>query len=518
MPPLLRVLMVEDSEDDAAMLVRAIRQGGYDVEHRRVDTAAALAKSLDTETWNLVISDHSMPGFSGTAALAILRKKGLDIPFIFVSGTIGEDVAVDAMKVGAQDYIMKGNLTRLLPAIERELREAENRRKHKQVEQRLRQLEKFEALGKLAGGIAHDFNNAIGAIMGWAELGREEGDARKNSEKYFQKIFDQSIRAAGLARQLLAYARRQVLERRNLNLNEAVNETMALLQKVIGEQIEIKMSLASDLRVTRADPVQMEQVLMNLCLNARDAMPKGGQLFIETRNVELDENYCERHNYVRPGPFVLLSVVDSGVGMDERTMEHIFEPFFTTKEEGKGTGLGLATALGIVKQHEGSLEVYSEIGKGTVFHVFLPASDGASQLGPPVDETPVRGGSETILVADDHEGVREMVRGVLNALGYRVLLACDGDEALGNFEANRDAISLVLLDVVMPKLGGAEVYDKICEFRPGTPVIFTSGYPEEGAMLAKMAAAGAVMLQKPYQPKILARKIRQVLDQKVKQN
>lgn len=516
MPRELRALIVEDSEVDFDLLVRALRHGGYEVKPQRVASEAELRSSLDSGAWDIIISDYSMPGFSGTEALSILRDSGLDVPFIFVSGTIGEDVAVNAMRVGAQDYIIKNNLARLVPAVDRELRESENRRERRRIEQRMRQLEKFEVIGKLAGGIAHDFNNVIGAIMGWAELGARDAPSSGSGQKYFEKIRSQSERAAGLTRQLLAYARRQILAPTNLNLNELIRENTALLEKAIGEEIEVKLALAEDLLSVRADASQIEQVLMNLCFNARDAMPNGGQLLIETRNVELDENYCSRHAYTRPGRFVLMSVSDTGVGMSAETLEHIFEPFFTTKEKGKGTGLGLATTLGIIKQHEGSIEVYSEPGKGTVFHVFLAAAPSSVEALPKSVEAPVRGGTETILIADDHDGVLEMAQEVLESLGYRVLLANDGAEAVKKFRANRDAISLVLLDVVMPKLGGPDAAVIISREKPGVRLMFSSGYSDKGAMLESLLEKGAVMLQKPYGPSDLARRVRDLLDRSPK--
>jgi two-component system, cell cycle sensor histidine kinase and response regulator CckA len=508
----LRALIVEDSENDCKLLLSVLHRGGYEVTHKRVDTPEALKGSLEEGKWDVVISDYSMPGFLGTDALALVKEKGLDIPFIFLSGTIGEEIAVNAMRAGARDYVVKGNVARLLPAIQRELREAQARREHVEVEQRLRQLEKFEALGKLAGGVAHDFNNVIGAIMGWAELGGERARPDSQEAKLFHRISDQANRAAGLTRQLLAYARRQILEPKNINLNQMVNETISLVQKVIGEQIEVKMVLAPDLQTTRADPAQAEQVLMNLCFNARDAMPKGGQLLIETRNVEIDPQYCRQHADARPGRYSRLLVSDSGEGMSPATMERIFEPFFTTKEVGKGTGLGLATVMGIVKQHGGFLEVYSEIGKGTVFNVYLPVSEGDAEPLRHADDALVRGGSETILVAEDHEGMREMAQEILEAQGYQLLLARDGEEAVEKFMANSEDISLVLLDVVMPKLTGSDAYEKICQVKPGIPVIFISGYSEQGTFLASMVAKGATFLQKPYGSKVLARKVRDLLD------
>jgi two-component system, cell cycle sensor histidine kinase and response regulator CckA len=507
----LRALIVEDSENDCLLLLSMLREGGYIVEHKRVETAATLKAMLD-DSWDVIISDFSMPGFRGTDALAIVRERGLDVPFIFLSGTIGEEMAVSAMKAGAQDYVIKGNDARLLPAIERELREAEAHREKKQVEHRVRQLEKFEALGKLAGGVAHDFNNVIGAIMGWAEIGADRVAEGSQEGKLFRKIGDQARRAAGLTRQLLAYARRQILEPKKINLNQMVKETTGLLEKVIGEQIEVKMALAEDLRVTRADPAQIEQVVMNLCFNARDAMPGGGQLLIETRNLDLDEKYCARHADARPGRWVQLSVSDTGTGMDAATLERIFEPFFTTKEVGKGTGLGLATVFGIMKQHGGFIEVYSEVGTGTAFHAHLPVSEGEADALRAADDAPVRGGNELILVAEDHDGMRDMAEQILGTLGYRLILAHDGEEAARKFRDHADEISLLLMDVVMPKMAGTEAYEKISAMRPGIPVIFTSGYSEQGAYLTSALRAGATVLQKPYGARSLARKVRELID------
>jgi signal transduction histidine kinase len=488
-------------------------RGGYDVAHKRVCNAEALGTLLEDGQWDIVISDYSMPGFKGTDALAMVRKKGLDVPFVFLSGTIGEEIAVNAMRAGAQDYVIKGKAARLLPAIQRELREAEIRGERKQIDQRMRQLEKFEALGKLAGGVSHDFNNVIGAIMGWAELGVDRVPSDSPEAKLFRNIREQATRAAGLTRQLLAYARRQVLEPKNIDLNLMVNETTALLQKTIGEQIDVKMVLAPDLQITRADPSQIEQVIMNLCFNARDAMPKGGHLLIETGNVEIDSHYCEGRTDAQPGRYIQLSVSDTGTGMDPGTIERIFEPFFTTKEIGKGTGLGLATVLGIVKQHGGLVDVYSELGRGTAFRVYLPASEGAVEPLDQVDDAPVRGGTETILVAEDHEGMREMAREILETLGYHPLLARDGEEAVHQFATHRNDISLVLLDVIMPKLDGIDAYEQICKAKPGVPVIFTSGYSDHGSLLASLTTKGATILQKPYGSKMLARRVRELLDE-----
>ena len=513
MAQLLHLLIIEDSEEDCALLLRALGQSGFEVLHTRVDTAQGLRNALRVRQWDCVISDFSMPGFSGISALQIVRQKDSNVPFIFVSGTIGEDVAVEAMRNGAQDYVLKGNLARLLPAIHRELGDADVRREHRRSEQKLRQLEKFEAIGKLAGGIAHDFNNVIGAIMGWAELGEEDVTEGSRAHKFFLQIREQSERAGRLTQQLLAYARRQVLAPRKINLNDIVGEAMALLQRVIGEHIEVKTLLASDLRTTRADPAQIEQVLLNLCVNARDAMPNGGRLLIETRNSDLDEAYCRRNGSLSPGRYVQLSVSDNGLGMDAATMERIFEPFFTTKEKGKGTGLGLATAFGIVKQHLGHIDVYSESSKGSIFRIYLPAIEESAEVLGETEEAPVRGGTETILLAEDHEGLRQMSHELLAGLGYSIVLARDGREAVEKFEANPRKFSLLVLDVVMPRLGGPSAFEQIRKVNPSIPAIFTSGYSEESEVLTSLLSRGGTqLLQKPYPPRDLARKIRETLD------
>src|SRR5712692_2090010 len=322
----LRVLIVEDSEDDAALLVRELKQGGFDVTHRRVASAGAMRAALDSERWDLVISDYSMPDFSGSEAMNIVRERGLEVPFIFVSGTIGEDTAVAALKSGAQDYVLKGNLKRLIPATRRELREAEERRERKRLEMQVRLLQRFEAIGRLAGGIAHDFNNVIGAIMGWAEIGYEEAPSGTTTRERFHKIQDQATRATGLTRQILAFARRQFLEPRNIDLNVLVAESVNLLEKLIGAQVQVTAALASDLEPVWADPTQIEQVLTNLCLNARDAMPEGGNLRIETRKATIAEVGDPLGGFAKPGRYALLSVSDTGTGMDAITLEHIFEP------------------------------------------------------------------------------------------------------------------------------------------------------------------------------------------------
>jgi two-component system, cell cycle sensor histidine kinase and response regulator CckA len=509
----LRVLFIEDSEDDAALQLRLLTQAGYEVSHERVDSPESLIRALD-RTWDIVISDYSMPQFRGTDALKVMRKRGLDVPFIFVSGTIGEDSAVAALKVGAQDYLMKSNLSRLIPSIERELRESEERRQRQGLERQVNQLQRFEAIGRLAGGVAHDFNNVIGAIMGWADVGVRAAPDGSDLQDKFLKIRSQADRASGLTRQLLAFARRQMLQPCNTNLNELAKEEISLLRNVIGERIEIQMKLANDLSIIWADPGQIEQVLMNLCLNARDAMPEGGRLLIETKNVVVGEDYQRNHPYAAPGPYVLLTVLDSGTGMDAETLAHVFEPFFTTKEMGRGTGLGLATVYGVVKQHKGFIDVDSTLGEGTAFRVYLPLGNGPADQPEKLTVGTLRGGNEGILIAEDNDDLREAAHEILASLGYHVIAAKDGHDAVQAFERSVNAIDLVFMDVVMPKLNGPEAYLRMAALKPGLPVIFTTGYATEINLIALRTHEKTTVLQKPYGSQILAQKLREKLDRK----
>jgi two-component system, cell cycle sensor histidine kinase and response regulator CckA len=508
----LRVLIIEDSEDDAKLIVRELKSGGYDVKYQRVDSSAAVCRACDSQEWDLIISDYSMPHFSGSEALKLVRSKHLEMPFIFVSGTIGEETAVAAMKNGAQDYLIKGNLKRLMPAVQRELREHEQRKERERLQKHVQQLQRFEAIGRLSGGIAHDFNNMIGAILGWAELGYEEASPGTKIRERFQKIRGQSYRAAKLTSQLLAFGRKQVLQPRKVNLNLFIREEMSFLGKVIGENIEVKIVEAADLQVIHADPTQLQQVFMNLCLNARDAMPAGGQLRVETRNVAIGEGPDLEYEHATPGNYVLMTVSDTGVGMDKVTAERIFEPFFTTKEMGKGTGLGLSTAYGIVKQHNGFIYVDSEPGEGSTFRIYFPADSGDHEPREISGNGYTLKGSERILLVEDDDGLRESVQEMLQSLGYRVISTSDGKKAVEVFREHAAEIDLVVMDVVMPLQGGLKTYPELQGIKPGIQVIFTSGYADETESLVALLEKGALFLQKPYDLAKLSQMIRSTLD------
>jgi len=383
----------------------------------------------------------------------------------------------------------------------------------RELEHQLLQAQKFEAIGQLAGGIAHDFNNVLAAILGMAELGKIEAPEGTRIRERLEKICHHAGRAVALTRQLLAFSRRQQLERRDINLNHSVSEVTSLVAESLGTDIEMTTEAAPDLATIRVDPAQIEQILMNLCVNARDAMPHGGRLTIATGNVHFNEDDCHRHPGMAPGDYVRLSVADTGTGMDPATLERIFEPFFTTKPPGRGTGLGLATVYGVVKQHGGCIDVTSAPGQGATFRIYFPTSLPAeTRPAPPADAEPVRGGKETILLAEDHEGLRELVHESLEALGYTVLAARDGEEAIELFRRQGGRVDLLVLDVVMPRLRGPDAYKRIRALDASVPVLFCTGYNPDSAQVETLA--GHRVLQKPYPARELARAVRELLDQR----
>ena len=382
----------------------------------------------------------------------------------------------------------------------------------KNLERQLRQSQKMEAVGLLAGGVAHDFNNILQAFLGYGSMLLDRLPEGDRMYEFAEEIVQGTERAAALTRQLLAFSRRQILEMENLDLNEVIHGVMKLIRRVIGEDIEMNVVEGQRLGLVHADRGQMEQVLLNLCVNSRDAMPEGGVLTVETENVVIDEEYCAVHTWASPGTYVLLSVSDTGCGMDAQTQEHIFEPFFTTKELGKGTGLGLATVYGIVRQHQGMVQVYSEMDAGTTFKIYLPSLEiTIAEKEHPVTER-ARGGTETILLAEDDAAIRKLAEHILTSAGYAVLTATNGREALDVFERDAADIALLILDMVMPKLGGKAVYDTLKKSHPHLRFLFSSGYSTNAIHTEFVLKDDIELIQKPYAPNDLLRKVREVLD------
>ncbi len=502
----------EDSVRAAAHQFRAVFDGALDAmviaddEGRYVEVNAAacglygLSRSALLGHW---IGDFAAPGLDVASVWAAFRREGRakgELRIIRPDGRVRElEFAASA------DFLPGSHLAVFRDVTQR-----------RQLEEQLRQAQKIEAVGRLAGGVAHDFNNLLNVITGYGQmLIRRLSDGPEREKT--RAILQAADRAAGLTRQLLAFSRKQVLEPKVLDLNAVVGGMDEMLRRLIGEDIELQTELVPDLGRARADPGQIEQVLMNLVVNARDAMPRGGQVTLETANAEMDEHYVRDHLGARPGRYVMLAVRDTGLGMDAETQKHIFEPFFTTKEKGKGTGLGLATVYGIVKQSEGYIWVDSAPGAGTTVRVYLPwveAEPVAEEPKRPVvpEEMPPRG-TETVLLVEDEEMVRRMTREVLEVAGYRVLEAASGFEALRVSAGHTGRLDLVLTDVVMPGMSGRELAERLAPVRPGMKVLYMSGHTDDAIFHHGVTQAGTGFLQKPFTPDALERRVRELLGQ-----
>ena len=385
----------------------------------------------------------------------------------------------------------------------------------RQLEAQLRQAQKMEAIGQLAAGVAHDFNNLLTAINGYSSLALQKVSEEGPIKGYLEEIRKAGERAANLTRQLLAFGRKQMLQPVALNLNDVVSDLNKMLRRLIGEDIKLTAKFDPGLMQIKADPGQIEQVLVNLVVNARDAMPQGGNLTIETANFEVDREYAAKHVGVQPGSYVMMAVSDTGTGMDDETKARIFEPFFTTKEKGRGTGLGLSTVYGIVKQSGGNIWVYSELGEGTAFKVYLPQlKEAVVSVAKAAVEAEAPGGSETILVVEDEDVVRGLARKILEQLGYQVIDANGVAEATRLCREYPGEIHLLLTDVVMPEASGQEIANRMKARRPNTRVLFMSGYTDEAIVHHGVVDSDVAFIQKPFTPVALAKKIREVLDQK----
>jgi two-component system cell cycle sensor histidine kinase/response regulator CckA len=384
------------------------------------------------------------------------------------------------------------------------------------LERQLLQSQKMDAIGRLAGGVAHDFNNLLGVILGQTELLQSEFENNASIHRRAEAIEHAGRRAADLTRQLLAFSRQQFMEPRVVDTNAIVQDLEKLLKRLIGEDVELTIHLQADAGNIKVDASQLEQILMNLAVNARDAMPDGGKLILETAHVELDEAYARQHLGAQAGDFLMLVVSDTGTGMDSQTLARIFEPFFTTKPDGRGTGLGLSTVYGIVKQHNGYIMAYSEVGHGTTFRIYFPRVREAAELrkqGSSLVES-VKG-SETILIVEDEEALRELARELLEAHGYQVLQAERGENAIRLVESSQTPIDLLLTDVVMPGMGGRQLAKRLRELRPGLHVLYMSGYTDDVINPGRSLSENALLLPKPFTRAVLLRKVREALNTKI---
>ncbi|HEY7531377.1 MAG TPA: response regulator, partial [Nitrospiraceae bacterium] len=484
----------------------------------------AFTAALKEGQIDLILADYSLPGFDGFTALTLARQHRPEVPFMFVSATIGEDLAIDAMHQGATDYILKQRLGRLVPSVQRALREVEERAERQraedaleQSEKQFRQAQKMEAVGRLAGGIAHDFNNLLTVIMGYTQVLSTELGPQHPLRGKIEETQKAGERAAVLIRQLLAFSRKQSMDPKVLSLNAVVTNVEDLLRRLIGENIRLVTKLDPENGRVRADQAQIEQVIMNLVVNARDAMPQGGILTLETAQLELTRSPVHHLRPLAPGPYVRLSVMDTGGGMDRETLSHIFEPFFTTKEEGKGSGLGLSTVFGIVTQCGGGIDVGSRIGHGTRFDVYFPSVEtSVPATARPQEPGQPKRGTETILLVEDDLSVRHLVRDELRKLGYRVLEAKNGVEACLVATQQSSLIDLLLTDVVMPGMGGRELAQHLSVIKPDLKILFMSGYIDDVGLRAGHDEGASSFLQKPFTPEALSRAVRELLDTRVR--
>ncbi|MBZ5724743.1 MAG: response regulator [Acidobacteriia bacterium] len=506
----LRVLFIGESGAEA--VAAELQRGGYQPDIEQVQTEGQLEAAL-AGPWDIAISDFAVGDFGALAALRLIQDKALDLPLIVVSGRIRDSEVLSVLKAGAADHLTRGNLMRLNAAVERELRAAKMRRDRIGLEEQFRQAQKMEAVGRLAGGVAHDFNNLLTVITGYSDLLLADRGLHDRQRTALEEIRRSAERGGMLTHQLLAFSRRQPLEPRTVHINELVFQIEKMLHRLIGEDIELVTIPAAPQDAVHADPGRLEQVIMNLVVNARDAMPGGGKLTIETGTVNLSESLSARQLGVEPGRHVTISIADTGTGMDAETQSHLFEPFFTTKNPGRGTGLGLATAYGIIRQSGGAITVFSELGQGTTARIYLPLAEDKTEARAPQAAAPeTLTGAETILLVEDEARVRKLIAGILTARGYQVLEAPRGDEALRLCHTHEGAIDLAVVDVVMPEMSGPGLARECVSLRPQMRVLYISGYTDEAMVHHGVAPSGAAFLQKPFLPGALLSKVREVLD------
>ncbi len=516
----MRILHLEDSPIDGELIQETLSHNGVTCDSVRVDNKDDFLAALQQGGVDLILADYSLPSFDGISALELAKQTCPDVPFIFVSATLGEELAVETLKEGATDYVLKQRLGRLVPSVNRALRDMQDRTERKRAEealrdreQQLQQSQKMEALGRLAGGIVHDFNNLLTIIMGYSQVLLNQLGNQHPLASQIRESQEAVRQAASLIRQLLAFSRKQVMDPRLLNINLLVQNLEGMMDRLIGDQIKLVVEKEPLLGSVKSDQSQLEQVLMNLVVNARDAMPQGGTLTIQTENVEIPSPPGPTAPPLEPGRYVTLSISDTGHGMDPDTQAKIFEPFFTTKEEGKGTGLGLSTVHGIVKQSGGWISVHSVLNQGTRFTVYFPHCDDPStaQAGGS-GSAPTLGGHETILLVEDDVQLRQSIREQLQRLGYRVLEARNVFDAFLISNQEERPIHLLLADVIMPGMSGQDLAQQLTSVRPHMKVLYMSGYADDIGVTDSLNPAKMDFLVKPFSNEVLAGKVRALLN------
>jgi len=518
----INILMVEDSSRDAELIEYEINKSEINYNSCRVETKEELIRNLEQSLPDVILCDFHLPAFNAIQLLEITRKSYPNIPVIVVSGAIGEEKAVELLKKGASDYILKQNLTRLNPTIQRVLRETEERNKFIQkdkeifkIRQHIEQIEKLEFIGQLAGGIAHDFSNYLQAILGHSHLGSIESLSKEQMILDMKEITQIATKAGSLTKQLLVFSRKNKTELCNLNLNNSVKSISKILFHLIKENIEIDLNLEDHLDDIYADSVQVEQIIINLCVNAQDAMPKGGRINISTKKLNINKKFTDKYPWAKIGSYIRLKISDNGIGIETNIINRIFEPFFTTKKKHKGTGMGLSTVYGIVKKHKGFMEVQSKVGSGSEFEIYLPVLTGhivsKDENG---EKSAVNSKGNTILIVEDNESILETYSKKLKREGYEVVTAANGLEALSLLNSGENNIDLVFIDVIMPKMCAIEVYEKLQSTESRPPFLFTSGFDEDNSEIKQILDMGLPFIQKPYLSNELLRAIELQLTQK----
>jgi signal transduction histidine kinase len=513
----VRILNLEDNPRDSELIQLRLEAKGVECELVRVETEPDYLRALQQEGVDLIIADLALPSFDGASALGLARQHRPEIPFIFFSGTLGEEAAIECFRKGATDYVLKQRPARLVPAVRRALHEAEAEQQRRReegalrdAEERLRQAQKWESIGILAGGIAHDFNNLLTVIMGSASAALVNCPGCEP----FQTILSASERAANLTKQLLQYAGTGNFVSKTVDLTELVSQSAALFSSFVPKRVSLSFKLPKDLPCLEADPSRLEQILMNLVINAGEAILPNhdGLIEVSTSSSEVTPDMARRHSDaydVAAGVFVCLEVRDNGAGMDEATVARIFDPFFSTKFTGRG--LGLAAVYGIVRTRKGFIDVHSSPGAGTTFKVYLPATDKKRSAEPAPRAPRQQPRGSTILVVDDEEMVRNLVCMILKQQGYKVMEAKDGRDALQVLADAPSLPALILLDLAMPVMGGDELVPILETQYPSPKIVITSGYPEEEARQGFRSGSIAGFLQKPYSLETLTRKIAETL-------
>ncbi len=508
----VRILHLEDSQDDCELIRHILVSEGIDCEMVLCDGRERFIEVLEEDDFDLIFADCTLPHFSGQHALAIARELAPGTPFIFVSGTIPEDSAIESLRAGATDYVLKDRLSRLGPAVRRALAEVEERNRNREMEQRLRQAQRLEAVGTLAGGIAHDFNNILTIIKGYTSLLPLECQQPEKVRSIAETIDRASLRGSELVNQLLAFARKSEGSFTSTALNHRVREVTSMLRPAMPQNVSFELQLAEELPEIHADPGQVERVLINLSTNARDAMPEGGKITFSTSVVRSSD--MPMPTGLENEEYLCLRVTDTGFGMDEVTRQRIFEPFFTTKPRGKGTGLGMPVVYGLMQSHNGLIDVQSAPGQGTSISLYFPIPK--EPMLHPVALTPESPesveGTEAVLVVDDESDVRYFLEVILNSHGYYVLSARNAEHALEKLTDSRGHVELLFSDVGLPGMDGFELSRRAREIQPGLKTILCSGY-SDASLKTKMAELDIDgFVAKPYDMNELLKAIRAILD------